>query len=75
MISWKQKEGVIMKCKKCGMELAETETESEYEQDSNMGSDVSAKDSVLSELIEQMQGSVGDKLKPSVMAIEIKKKG
>jgi hypothetical protein len=63
-----------MKCQKCGMELAETEKQYEPAE-SEMDGDMAAKDSVLSELIEQMQSSVGEKLKPSVMAIEIKKKG
>jgi hypothetical protein len=61
-----------MKCAKCGMELAE---DYESEDEGEMGDESSIKDSVLSELIDKMQGSVGDKLKPSVMAIEIKKKG
>jgi|LakMenEpi03Aug12_release.lakeMendotaPanAssembly.Ray.scaffolds.fasta_scaffold02085_33 hypothetical protein len=63
-----------MKCKKCGAEIMDSEYEDES-MESDMGDDVAAKDSVLSELIETMQGSVGEKLKPAVMAIEIKKKG
>jgi hypothetical protein len=63
-----------MKCKKCGAEIMESEYKDES-MESDMGDDTAAKDSVLSELIETMQGSVGEKLKPAVMAIEIKKKG
>jgi hypothetical protein len=62
-----------MKCKKCGAEIMDSYEDESMESD--MGDDVAAKDSVLSELIETMQGSVGEKLKPAVMAIEIKKKG
>jgi len=71
-----------MKCAKCGAMIKgdsesysdEGYAEKDYESDDM--DEMGVKDSVLAELIETMQGSVGKDLKkPAVMAIEIKKKG
>lgn len=69
-----------MKCSKCGAMIASSkgygrEIEEDEEYEGGEGEEASLKDSVLADLIEAMQSSVGEKLKPSVMAIEIKKKG
>lgn len=64
-----------MKCAKCGAMLADKEYSKEPMGSEDM-EEGSVKDSVLAELIEAMQGSVGEDLKkPAFMAIEIKKKG
>ena len=66
-----------MKCKHCGHEAAEVnEMETmETEETPEMGSEAKAKDDVLAELIEMMQGSLGEKLKPKAsMSVSIIKK-
>lgn len=68
-----------MKCGKCGAMIKDDEGYAEDIGDmGEMGEgEMGVKDSVLAELIETMQGSVGEglKKKPAIMAIEIKKKG
>lgn len=68
-----------MKCKKCGHEMWEKEEKDESrsspETSMELGSDAKAKDDVLAELIEAMQGSIGEKLKggPKTISIEVVK--
>ena len=68
-----------MKCAKCGAMIkgdSEGYSDEGYAENSDGMDEMGVKDSVLAELIETMQGSVGKDLKkPAVMAIEIKKKG
>lgn len=63
-----------MKCKNCGCDVNEMKEMESEAPEMGLDSESKAKDDVLAELIEMMQGSLADKLKPKAMSVSIIKK-